>query len=344
MSSKCDYTNQIPNPYIIYINPKNIMTFTRLVTKCVAFLSVDDDHYPPPLDHCAVCQKLQHQNVSHQIPAAAAISKSSSNSSKSSSASAHLLNRCGVKAHHEPKEAKVKKATTNWKLNCAKLISGAKSTCSSSSSSSTSTSSSSTYTKNADLPQPASPTTATTCGSAEFQLNDHHTGSTQSAPPAHHLLVEDLFNFPAASANHLTISEDDTSNRSTTNEDCDEAARLQRAREIKRGVEPPPGYLPMFEVRQPKDAGLKGSEENPILGSMSAEILCINATLQLDGNRQENGTTVAASAPKSTIPEDAFQLLRSLEMPERNIVSEEHHPHIGGPTTIHSQVMFYIIH
>lgn len=319
------------------------MTFTRLVTKCIAFLSPDDDHHHLPLDHCAVCQQhhqpsqLRQQTKLHLVP------NTIGKSSASKSESAH---------HHKPKETKIKKTTANWKLNCAKLISGAKSTCSSSTPSSSAASSvmSSSTNMHATEPQPATttPPSATTCGSAEFQLHD-----TASSPPPSHHFKETLFSLPSTNAtvNHLSIVEDTTN---VPNEDCDETARLQRAREIARGVEPPPGYLPMFEVRHSKVSlnvlAVELSDANqqqPILGSMPAAIINLNDQPVADtiNARVDNGKAVVSAAESiaSAIGEEAMQrLLPSLVMTESTAVEEHHHPrqHIVGPPPIHSQVMF----
>lgn len=315
------------------------MTFTRLVTKCIAFLSPDDDHLPT--DHCAGCQQQPHHSATSRnnphLPAAA--TKSAGSSSKVAS---HLHKRCCVKPQ-EPKEPKIKKTTATWKLNCAKLISGAKST-SSSSSSALSPNTSLHSVDHHHLPSLLN-TSATTCGSAEFHLHETATTTTPSAScrtaDAH------LFDFPSPSTTanqQLSIVEDNH----TPNEDCDETARLQRAREIARGVEPPPGYLPMSEVRNTKESlkafatEMSDTTKQPLLGSMPASIVMLKA------HPLDEHAVAAASSIAATIGEEAMRrLLPNLGMAEEEMLPNAQQqsstcPRVVQP--IHSQVIKKLLH
>lgn len=164
------------------------MTLRKLVTKCFEFLSPDEI-----ADHCPACQQLQlHRN--------------------SQSKKSHLTKRCCAKPQ-EPKETKIKK-TANWKLNCAKLISGGSK---SSNASSTSVNVSSSVNaaqssfgcvcagyRKVDEP------TATTVGSADIQLDTAPLQPNNIEPAAP--LLDQLLG--------LAQRNDDF-----PNEDCDETAR-----------------------------------------------------------------------------------------------------------------------
>lgn len=301
MSPTCS-SNFSTNPLLLDLH-LTTMTFTRLVTKCIAILSPDNDHLP--LDHCTVCRQPTCRFYQAQLHA----------TSKSSSASGRKK-QCCTKLQ-EPKEAKFKKTTANWKLNCAKLISGAMSTCSSSSSPSPSN-------PTMHCPEPASTnhtsTSTTTFGSAQFQLHDNISVSAHHSPSSQHTDLQAPPSMKTTSAEPLSITED------PNNEDCDETARIQRLHEIARGVEPPPGYLPMLDVRDSKNPRTTYTHgccdtAKPLLGSMPSEIV------KLD-------TTNTSSHASSQIGEEAMRrLLPHLAITETN----DHKLHQRQP--IHSQVI-----